>query len=484
MVYQALARQWRPKKFSEVMGQLHVVKALTQALDTQRLHHAYLFTGTHGTGKTTVARILAKCVSCETGITSTPCGTCATCKEIDAGCFPDLYEIDAASRTKVEDTRELLDKIPYAPTVGRYKIYLIDEVHMLSGHSFNALLKTLEEPPTHVLFLLATTDPQKLPATVLSRCLQFHLQKMSLADIEQQLSMILKHENIAFEPTALTLFAQAAQGSMRDSLSLLDQCIAYCGKKITLKEAQQLLGLTDQADLVTLLEYISTHNTQGALALTTTWATNGINFTRCLSSLMTTLYRVALMHAVGYADPALKNLAAHLSPTLLTRYYQIALAAQRNIAFSPTAQIGFEMMVMEMVSLDATPSASAQGKTETKASDWLTLFTQLKLSGQARALAQHCAQESFADNQLTLVLAPTYRALFHEQQREIIQNACAEYLGHPIKLTITVGPHSKQTPTAQQTAQKTVVKNAIIADPTVQKMMETFGATINEDDMI
>ncbi|EKD77990.1 MAG: hypothetical protein ACD_42C00093G0001, partial [uncultured bacterium] len=249
MSYLALARKWRPKRFDQVVGQPHVVQALTHALSHNKVHHAYLFTGTHGIGKTTLARIFAKCLNCETSVTATPCEKCGSCQEIDVGCFPDLFEIDAASRTKVEDTRELLDNIPYAPTAGRFKVYLIDEVHMLSGHSFNALLKTLEEPPAHVKFLLATTDPQKLPATVLSRCLQFHLSKMTVDQIEKQLAFILTSEKIKFESDALRLIAESSNGSMRDSLSLLDQCIAYGNGQIKTAETQTMLGLSNQADI-------------------------------------------------------------------------------------------------------------------------------------------------------------------------------------------------------------------------------------------
>src|SRR3990167_1411245 len=246
MSYLALARKWRPKRFDQVVGQPHVVQALTHALSHNKVHHAYLFTGTHGICKTTLARIFAKCLNCETSVTATPCEKCGSCQEIDVGCFPDLFEIDAASRTKVEDTRELLDNIPYAPTAGRFKVYLIDEVHMLSGHSFNALLKTLEEPPAHVKFLLATTDPQKLPATVLSRCLQFHLSKMIPEQIENQLAFILTAEKIAFDAAALALISDAANGSMRDSLSLLDQCIAYSNGQVNEPEVRAMLGTIDQ----------------------------------------------------------------------------------------------------------------------------------------------------------------------------------------------------------------------------------------------
>src|SRR3989338_5691939 len=267
MSYLALARKWRPKRFDQVVGQPHVVQALTHALSHNKVHHAYLFTGTHGIGKTTLARIFAKCLNCETSVTATPCEKCGSCQEIDVGCFPDLFEIDAASRTKVEDTRELLDNIPYAPTAGRFKVYLIDEVHMLSGHSFNALLKTLEEPPPHVKFLLATTDPQKLPVTVLSRCLQFNLKRLDASQIETQFRKILDAEKTAYDATSLTLLARAADGSLRDGLSLLDQAIAYGGGKVAETEVRAMLGTIDQDAVDRALRALPPNNTPPLLAV-------------------------------------------------------------------------------------------------------------------------------------------------------------------------------------------------------------------------
>ena len=257
MSYQVLARKWRPRKFAEMVGQEHVLRALINALDNDRLHHAYLFTGTRGVGKTTVARIFAKSLNCENGVSAEPCGECSTCMEIDEGRFVDLIEVDAASRTKVEDTRELLDNVQYAPTRGRYKVYLVDEVHMLSAHSFNALLKTLEEPPPHVKFLLATTDPQKLPATVLSRCLQFNLKRMPLPLITGHLETLLKAESIEFEDAALRLLARAADGSMRDALSLLDQSIAFGGGVVNEAEVRTMLGSIEQGHVVELLRALA-----------------------------------------------------------------------------------------------------------------------------------------------------------------------------------------------------------------------------------
>lgn len=349
MTYQALARKWRPRRFDEMIGQPHVVKVLTAALTQNKIHHAYLFTGSHGIGKTTIARIFAKCLNCDTGITATPCSQCNHCQEIDTGRFPDLYEIDAASRTKVEDTREFLENIPYAPTKGRYKVYLIDEVHMLSGHSFNALLKTLEEPPSHVKFLLATTEAQKLPVTVLSRCLQFHLSRMTVEDIKHQLAFILDAETITFDQVALSLIARAANGSMRDSLSLLDQCIVYGNGAVTTAETQVLLGLSDETALLDLISAIHAHNAQSTLTLTQAWAKNGIHFSRCLSELLTLLYQIAIIQATGANHATLKAYADRIAREDIQLYYQTALVGQRDLPLAPTAQIGFEMIVVRMM---------------------------------------------------------------------------------------------------------------------------------------
>src|SRR5215813_2270629 len=257
MSYTALARKWRPKKFSELVGQEHVRRALVNALGSGRVHHAFLFTGTRGVGKTTIARILAKCLNCETGVTAEPCGVCAACREIDAGRFPDLIEVDAASRTKVDDTRELLDNVQYAPARGRYKVYLIDEVHMLSAHSFNALLKTLEEPPPHVKFLLATTDPQKLPVTVLSRCIKFNLKRLTPEQIVGQMRAILAAENVSFEDEAIDVLARAADGSLRDGLSLLDQAIAHGGGALVAADVHAMLGTVERAKVRTLIDILA-----------------------------------------------------------------------------------------------------------------------------------------------------------------------------------------------------------------------------------
>ncbi|MDP1574058.1 MAG: DNA polymerase III subunit gamma/tau [Coxiellaceae bacterium] len=497
MPYQALARQWRPRRFQEVVGQPHVVQALSHALTTQKLHHAYLFTGTHGTGKTTTARIFAKCLNCETGITATPCDQCTACQSIDEGRFPDLFEIDAASRTKVEDTRELLDNIPYAPTFGRFKIYLIDEVHMLSGHSFNALLKTLEEPPAHVKFLLATTDPQKLPATVLSRCLQFHLSLIAPSQIAEQLAHILSSEKIEFEKSALDAIAEAAEGSLRDSLSLLDQCIAYSNGKITHDSTQKMLGLSNHADIDALLNAIHNNDGKTALTLTAKWAGQGVNFSRALTELIKQLFQLATKQFLKPDENAA------LSPENIQLYYQIALMGQRDLSLAPTAQMGFEMIVMRMMAFTPrhasnTPPINPTQKTAEPAkavekpitaptsSNWGELFNQLGLTGPTLALAQHCSLRNFSENELQLTLLPKYSALLNERQRERIQEAVVKVLGTTIRVTIIVDANaSLETPAVsagrlKETRQQSA-KKAISADPTVQRIVNTFGATVIEN---
>ncbi|MEZ8189243.1 DNA polymerase III subunit gamma/tau [Vibrio sp. 1F279] len=356
MSYLALARKWRPTKFKEVVGQAHVLTALENALSQNRLHHAYLFSGTRGVGKTTIGRLFAKGLNCETGITSTPCGECATCKEIDEGRFVDLLEIDAASRTKVEDTRELLDNVQYKPARGRFKVYLIDEVHMLSRHSFNALLKTLEEPPEYVKFLLATTDPQKLPVTILSRCLQFHLKPISVDNIHEQLDHILEQENVTSEPRALGMIAHAADGSMRDALSLSDQAIALGNGNVVTDTVAHMLGTLDTDQAIHLLEAISSKQPQQAMACIQALAENGVEWDGLLSQLATQLHRLAMYQALpstlDKAQPdaeRLELLSKTLSPQDIQLYYQIVLKGRQDLPLSPTARVGIEMVVLRML---------------------------------------------------------------------------------------------------------------------------------------
>ena len=377
MSYQVLARKWRPGKFSELVGQEHVVSAISNALDNDRLHHAYLFTGTRGVGKTTIARIFSKSLNCEEGQGANPCGQCNTCKEIEQGNYVDLLEIDAASRTKVEDTRELLDNVQYKPTRGRYKVYLIDEVHMLSKHSFNALLKTLEEPPPHVKFLLATTDPQKLPITILSRCLQFNLKAMSREQIVGQLQHILEHEQLPFEPQALALLARAAQGSMRDALSLTDQAIAQGGNQVLASVVTDMLGLMDKNQLLKVVHAVVSKSPADVLQLVNDIAEQAPDYDNVHSELASLLHQIALTQWVPEAcklettsAKAIFQLAKTIPAEQVQLLYQIALQGRKDLPFAADGKSAFEMTLMRMMSfapntpIDDTVSEIENGRSE------------------------------------------------------------------------------------------------------------------------
>lgn len=366
MSYQVLARKWRPRSFREMVGQAHVLKALINALDSQRLHHAYLFTGTRGVGKTTIARIIAKCLNCETGITSTPCGTCSVCKEIDEGRFVDLIEIDAASRTKVEDTRELLDNVQYAPSRGRFKVYLIDEVHMLSSHSFNALLKTLEEPPPYVKFILATTDPQKLPATILSRCLQFSLKNMTPERVVEHLTHVLGVENVPFEDDALWLLGRAADGSMRDAMSLTDQAIAFGEGKVMAADVRAMLGTLDHGQVFDVLTALLEGDARGVLEAVRHLAEQGPDWNGVLSEILNVLHRVAIAQALpegvdnGHGDrDRVLALAQALPAEDVQFYYQMGLIGRRDLPLAPDPRGGFEMVLLRMLAFRPADSEDA-----------------------------------------------------------------------------------------------------------------------------
>lgn len=364
MSYQVLARKWRPRVFHEMAGQEHVLQALINALDNQRLHHAYLFTGTRGVGKTTIARILAKCLNCEQGISSKPCGTCGSCVEINEGRFVDLIEVDAASRTKVEDTRELLENVQYAPTRGRYKVYLIDEVHMLSTHSFNALLKTLEEPPPHVKFLLATTDPQKLPVTILSRCLQFNLKNLSPERITEHLKFVLGEEGVPFEESGLWSLARSADGSMRDALSLTDQAIAHGAGKVTEAEVNAMLGTIDRGWVLSLCQAIAAGEGSQALAIVGQMAEHAPDYHAVLGDMLGLWHRVAIAQTV---PDALDNrhgdyqqviaLAQSISREDVQLCYQIALLCRRDLPMAPDPRSGFEMALLRQLAFKPGTSA-------------------------------------------------------------------------------------------------------------------------------
>lgn len=379
MAYLALARKWRPKSFSEVVGQSHVVKALSNGLDSGRVHHAYLFTGTRGVGKTTLARIFAKSLNCETGTSAEPCQQCSTCLSVDEGRFVDLIEVDAASRTKVDDTRELLENVQYAPTSGKYKVYLIDEVHMLSGHSFNALLKTLEEPPEHVKFLFATTDPQKLPVTVLSRCLQFNLRAMRPEQVENQMIKILDAEGIPYDAGALQALAKAADGSMRDGLSLLDQAIAQSSdtatNRVSEADVEAMLGTVRAEHSDALLQAIVAKDADKVMATVADMADHAVDFTNALDELLVRFYNLSLLQVApgvaavkGLADSKLKAYADALSPELVQLYYQIGLHGKKDIALAPSLRIGFELALLRMLVFEPGSVGRTNQPTENKTS--------------------------------------------------------------------------------------------------------------------
>ena len=361
MSYQVLARKWRPRNFAEVLGQSHVLKALTNALDGDRLHHAYLFTGTRGVGKTTLARVLAKALNCERGVSSSPCGACSACTSIDEGRFVDLIEVDAASRTKVDDTRDLLDNVPYAPASGRFKVYLIDEVHMFSNHSFNALLKTLEEPPDHVKFLLATTDPKKIPVTILSRCLQFNLTRLSTTQLEQHLASVLEKEAVPYEPEVLALLARAADGSVRDSLSLLDQAIAHGGGALRGDEVARMLGTVARDRIIGLVEILAQGDAPKLVQAARQLAEYSPDYGQVLAEILSLLQRVAVVHALGAQaaevedDARVIALAGAVPADECQLFYQIALNGRRDLALTPDPECGFEMVLLRMLAFRPAP---------------------------------------------------------------------------------------------------------------------------------
>ena len=377
MAYQALARKWRPRKFGEIVGQDHVVRALTHALEFDRLHHAYLFTGTRGVGKTTVARILAKAMNCESRTGAEPCGACLACRELDEGRFVDLVEVDAASRTKVEDTRELLDNVLYAPTQGRYRVYLIDEVHMLSAHSFNALLKTLEEPPPHIKFLLATTDPQKIPVTVLSRCLQFNLKRLTADQIRGQMEAILHSEAVPFEANALKSLARAADGSLRDGLSLMDQAIVHGGGSLGETTVAAMLGTVARQPIFAMLDALLARDAPALLELIEAMDEHAPNYADVLQQMLIILHHAALgqwaPEAVRRDEEAdlILEISRRAGPEDLQLFYQIGLIGQRDLPLAPDARMGFEMVLLRMMAFRPAQSentAAAQSLLRTPAS--------------------------------------------------------------------------------------------------------------------
>jgi DNA polymerase-3 subunit gamma/tau len=512
MSYLALARKWRPRSFAELVGQEHVRVALGNALTQGRVHHAFLFTGTRGVGKTTIARILAKCLNCETGVTATPCGVCATCKEIDEGRFVDLIEVDAASRTKVDDTRELLENVQYAPTRGRYKVYLVDEVHMLSTHSFNALLKTLEEPPPHVKFLLATTDPQKLPVTVLSRCLQFNLKRLPVSLIGEHLAKVLAAENIPAEPAALRLVAQAADGSMRDALSLLDQLIAFGGGKVDEAGARGMLGTIDRDHVVHIARALAGGDAQKLFTTARALEEFSPDYAQVLDDLAALLTRVALAQLVaGYEgdelfDAALLGeFASSISHEDEQLFYQTAILGRRDLPLAPDPRTGFEMTLVRMLAFRPAGSASTTtgaarttGAVPTPGSgpivrpasagaidpvQWARVVGDLDLTGAARQFASNCALVEHRGKTLRLAVDPKI-ARTPAQMDKLVQ-ALGKYLGAPVKLEFVDGPPPVETPSQHGERRSAealeAARRSLDEDPTVREMKTRFGATLHPE---
>ncbi|MEL7024798.1 MAG: DNA polymerase III subunit gamma/tau [Pseudomonadota bacterium] len=535
MSYLVLARKYRPAGFGDVVGQEHVLRALSHALDNQRLHHAYLFSGTRGVGKTTLARILAKALNCETGVTSTPCGVCSACKEIDSGRFVDLIEVDAASRTKVDDTRELLDNVQYAATRGRYKVYLIDEVHMLSTHSFNALLKTLEEPPEHVKFLLATTDPQKLPVTVLSRCLQFNLKRIPPQLIVDRLAEIAAAESIEAEAGALRLLARGADGSLRDGLSLMDQAIAFGDGALSESDVSQMLGALDDTFVLEILDALI-EKSGVALAKIVARADERVaDFSALLDDLARALTAVALQQAQASDAPEegafpADQYADKIAPELVQLYYQIAIHGRRDLPLAPDARTGMEMALLRMlaftpnrgqpqqsenapddkqgpaamrpvtpeaVSAVVKPKASVASQTDAKAEsaaeaaeddpsrEWYRLVGSLELDGVVRMLAANCAWQQREGQHISLTLDKRSGALLTDARVKVLESALSEHYGQAMRVTVTIAgePVATDTPVAHKQrevkTQQTAAVETLKKDAGVTALQELMGAELD-----
>jgi DNA polymerase-3 subunit gamma/tau len=502
MSYQVLARKWRPRDFGSLVGQEHVVRALRHALEQKRLHHAYLFTGTRGVGKTTLARILAKCLNCETGITPQPCGKCSACLEIDGGRFVDLLEVDAATNTKVDEMRQLLETAQYAPTRGRFKVYVIDEVHMLSTSAFNAMLKTLEEPPEHMKFILATTDPQKIPVTVLSRCLQFNLKQMPPAAITAHLEKLLSEERVDFEADALPLIARAASGSMRDALSLLDQAIAHGGGQVALRGVSEMLGAIDQSFLVRLLECVAAEDAPGAVAIADEMRLRSLSFDAALADLASLLLRMALAQSVPDALEELpernriETLAGKLDPESVQLYYQIALQGREDLPLAPDEHAGFLMTVLRMLAFrpegvgsslpvpkseGAKPVAIAKPKAAASG-EWPQLVQALPVTGAARELARN-AELKRHENGVFEFTVPKAKAYLAERNYvDKLKAALEQHLGSPVRVNVSVGEVAGATAAAfeagERAARRAEAVKSVQGDGFVQDLVNMFDAKL------
>ena len=539
MSYQVLARKYRPRSFDTLVGQAHVVQALKNALDQKRLHHAYLFTGTRGVGKTTLARILAKALNCENGISSSPCGTCSACSEIDQGRYVDLIEVDAASNTQVDNMRDLLDNAQYAPTQGQFKIYIIDEVHMLSKSAFNAMLKTLEEPPEHVKFILATTDPQKVPVTVLSRCLQFNLKQMPSASISEYMEKILKEEAINYEINAIYLIAKAANGSMRDALSILDQGIAYCGGTIEEATIKKMLGAIDQSYLFNLIQAVIDQDGQKVIEIAKHMDERNLSFEAALNDLANLIQIISVTQAipesleVSYLDrDQVIALSKKISAEQLQLLYQITILGRRDLYLAPDEYAGFTMTLLRMLSFAPQDAVIAKNpaiaknnvahsatKMESAAisrdvssetfeikkkievtqeidedisdkeiskeavpfnGNWRELVDQLKL-GLVKALAQQSELVSFKNNEIILSIADEHKHLLNEAYQKKLELSLSEHFSQRIKLVILQKGANNSPLKQKQEERSTLMKdteNAILQDQFVKSLLTEFNAEI------
>lgn len=546
MSYLALARKWRPRTFSQLVGQDHINKALINALNQQRLHHAYLFTGTRGVGKTSIARILAKSLNCEKGISSEPCLQCNICLSIEQGRFIDLIEIDGASKTRVEDTRDLLDNVPYAPAIGRFKIYLIDEVHMLSQHSFNALLKTLEEPPEHVKFILATTDPQKLPVTVLSRCLQFNLKHLPTELISQHLQLILKEERLDFEIQAVDILAQSARGSMRDALSLLDQSITSCDTQLRAQDVKMILGYTQQDYALQLLHALAEQNASGVLRINQCISSEGGHFQYVLDELLNHLHQMAIYQTIGDNNPLISPPSeimalAHLISAEDTQlFYQIGLKGREEIHLAPTLIIGFNMTLLRMLTFRPAPKETLPPLTSDKNPvpdqppqpplslqkqapvrapemqpqtpsepdthsedkekeepvpainqedrDWASIIPHLKLTGLALNAAENAELIAKDGREITLRVAKGHQSLFTPTILSRIETSLSQYFQNQVKIILNSDELVQSSP-AQQKEQATQQKQlkaeaALNNDPMFQQLQQEFSAELVRNSIV
>lgn len=533
MTYQVLARKWRPRTFNTLVGQKPVLKAITRALEQGRLHHAYLLTGTRGVGKTTLARIMAKALNCEQGVSASPCLECHICRDIEAGRFVDLIEIDAASRTKVEDTREILDNVQYRPTIGRYKIYLIDEVHMLSTHSFNALLKTLEEPPEYVVFILATTDLHKIPVTVLSRCLQFTLKHLTPKDIASQLTLVCQDEKIAFDDVALMLLAKAANGSMRDALSLLDQAIAYSEQTIDEAQVSSMLGLVGENKITALLSALAEKDGVKLMGVARTLSDEGADLKYVMDNLVDAFHQIALMQCL----PSFKKDNVILAPyaDLFSKEevqlnYEIVLKGREDLVISTAYLVGFEMTLLRLLAFTSlalgspendecivpltnehlsqpiktvdltheqekasnSPPVKASKPTETQekrisgADNWHTIVRSLSLEGMGQTVLSHCSLIEKSDKRVSLGIEPAYQAMMTPNIKGRIESALSEHYGEALKLHVESSTHQGQETPAQMKSREDnerleKTKASLNRDPVLNDIIKQFDGNMIEE---